>query len=185
MAAWSQLLEQHRASVDAFTTCAECIPGRCWDAPRAPGKWTPAQETEHIRLAYVLFIRAFRDGYRARPMVSRRWATLLRWTVMPAIRVLGWFPSGARSPHDARPATAPGRQDLLVAQVRAQAAAFEALILALREADPARRAYHPYFGDMGLREMVALANGHTRHHLGHLAPLVPVLPVRQESSTPR
>jgi hypothetical protein len=38
---------------------------------------------------------------------------------------------------------------------------------------------------MGLREMVALANGHTRHHLGHLAPLVPVLPVRQESSTPR
>jgi len=104
--------------------------------------------------------------------VSQRWATLLRWTVIPAIRMLGWFPSGARSPHDARPAPHPGMQDRLIDQVRREAATFDGIVKDLVEKDPTRTAYHPYFGDLGLAQILTLATGHTRHHLGHIETLV-------------
>lgn len=171
MTDWPRLFDDHDASVQAFVTCAARIPRDRWNAPRAPGKWSPAQEAEHLRLAYILFAKAFRDGYRARPMVSRRSATFLRWSVIPAMRMLGWFPSGARSPHDARPAPSPGRQDLLIAQLKTEATAFENVVRTLVHEDPDRAGYHPYFGDIRLRDIVTLASGHTRHHLAHLRPL--------------
>jgi hypothetical protein len=165
---WPRLFSRHRAAVAAYAERASAIPPGRWDTPRAPGKWTPAQETEHVRLAYQLMVRACRDGYRARPMVSRVWARLLRWTILPLIRTGRWFPEGARAPRDARPASAPGPRDTLIAALRAQAAEWEGVVATLAATDPGRSAFHPYFGEMNVHAMLEMSVGHTRHHLRHL-----------------
>jgi len=165
---WPRLFSRHRAAVAAYAERASAIPLGRWDTPRAPGKWTPAQETEHVRLAYQLMVRAFRDGYRARPMVSPVWARLLRWTILPVIRTGRWFPEGARAPRDVRPAGHPGLRDSLIAALCAQAAEWEGVVERLAATDPGRSAFHPYFGEMSLPAMLEMSVGHTRHHLRHL-----------------
>lgn len=164
---WPRLLARHRAAVTAYAARAHAIPLARWDQPRVPGKWSPAEETEHVRLAYQLMARACRDGYRARPMVSRAWARLLRWTILPLIRTGRWFPEGARAPRETRPAAHPGSQDELIGALHAQAAEFEGVVTVLA-GNPGRTAFHPYFGDMSLHAILDMSVGHTRHHLRHL-----------------
>jgi hypothetical protein len=101
-------------------------------------------------------------------MVSRVWAGLLRWTVLPLIRTGRWFPEGARAPRDARPADNPGPQERLIVALRVQAAEFAAVVEAVAVADPGRTAFHPYFGEIGLHAMLDMSVSHTRHHLRHL-----------------
>ncbi|MDQ3389211.1 MAG: hypothetical protein M3483_06885, partial [Gemmatimonadota bacterium] len=49
---WLRTVEEHHAALAAFLRAAEAWPGETWLVPLGEGKWTPAQVTEHLALAY-------------------------------------------------------------------------------------------------------------------------------------
>lgn len=59
---WGALQADHVASLAAFRAAAAEYPPERWDAPLAPGKWTPAQVAEHLRLSYEVLGRELAGG---------------------------------------------------------------------------------------------------------------------------
>jgi hypothetical protein len=166
---WSAALREHRAAVEAFTECAAAIPPARWGEPRAPGKWSPAQETEHVFLSYEAGAADLGGGEQLRLQLPWWRALPLRWLVLPRILRTGRFPPRAPAPRVFRPRVARGTQGELVRLLRERAAAFEAALVSTHAATPARRVMHPYFGPMSLRQMLRLLTVHTLHHARVLA----------------
>ena len=75
------LVADHGLAVREFIDRASTLDATRWLTPRAEGKWTPAQETKHVLLAYDEFIRQLRE---ATPM--RRRGNALRRAIS---RVIG------------------------------------------------------------------------------------------------
>lgn len=166
-------LREHRAAVEAFVECAAAIPASRWGEPRAPRKWSPAQETEHVLLAYEAGAADLGGGEPLRLQLSWWRALALRWLVLPRILRTGRFPPHAPAPRVFRPRVERGTQGELVRLLREHAGAFERALIAAHAATPGRRVVHPYFGRMSLRQMLRLLTVHTRHHARVLADAAP------------
>ncbi|HVE77948.1 MAG TPA: DinB family protein [Gemmatimonadaceae bacterium] len=163
-AAWAQALTEHRAAVEAFAAAAAAIPPARWREPRAPGKWSPAQETEHVLLAYEASAADLAGGEPVRRQLPWWRTVALRWLVLPRILRTGRFPPRAPAPRVFRPRAERGAQAEHIALLRQQATAFEAALVAALAATPARRVEHPYFGKMALPRVLRLLTVHTLHH---------------------
>src|SRR5437773_8933669 len=48
MSSMKPTIVDNREAVDAFITAARAVAPSAWTAPRAPGKWSPGQVTEHV-----------------------------------------------------------------------------------------------------------------------------------------
>jgi hypothetical protein len=156
----ARALTSHAAAAAEFRERATSIPADQWQSPRAPGKWTPAQEVEHVLLAFEAFTGQLAGGPPMRMVVPRAQAILLRWLVLPYIVLTGRFPR-ARAPREVRPSGTSGtRDDLLTRFDGAATALAEA---ALRQ-PPSRRLGHAYFGAITLVEALGMLAAHTRHH---------------------
>ena len=166
---WAEALREHRSAVEAFAAAAAAVPAVRWREPRAPGKWSPAQETEHVLLAYDAAAADLAGDASGRLQLPRWQATLLRWLVLPRILRTGRFPRNAPAPRALRPRVDRGTQAEHVALLRERAAAFEAALVACQAASPSRRVMHPYFGAMALAPVLRLVTVHTRHHARALA----------------
>src|SRR4030095_14284898 len=100
---WSEPLACHASASAAFAAAAQAVEPAVWDLPRAAGKWSPAQITDHLIQIYDVLLRGIRGGagmkVRARPCLR----LLLRPAYMPRILRGGWFPARAPAPPEIRP----------------------------------------------------------------------------------
>jgi DinB family protein len=164
-------LRAHHAALDAFLRHATALSALQWEAPRASGKWTPAQETAHLALAYGTFAAALRGGPPRELRVPVARALELQRTVLPGILEGKGFPTGAKAPAETEPPERPGGQGALLPQLCGAAQAFEEALVGAWAAAPDSRVVHPYFGALRLPELLGLLTAHLHHHARNLPPL--------------
>ncbi|HEU4682060.1 MAG TPA: DinB family protein [Gemmatimonadales bacterium] len=167
MADLQTLLTDHRKAVTAFLAAARSVPLAEWAEPRAPGKWSPGQVTEHVANAYETN-RGVLQGGLARPAAPRFLRPLiglmLGWTVLKR----GRFGSGSKSPKPFRPSASPASQEALTGRLQTVADRFEGDITAAagRGQDAIQ---HPIFGKLRLTDFLRLDEIHTNHHRPQLS----------------
>ncbi len=164
-------LQAHHTALGAFLRHAQTLSARQWETARAPGKWTPAQETAHLVLAYAAFVAAVRGGPPLKLRLPEARALELQRTLLPGILEGKGFPTGARAPAESMPPERPGDQAVLLPQLRAARDAFAEALVAAWSAVPDSRVVHPYFGPLRLPELLGLLTAHARHHAEYLPPV--------------
>ena len=164
-------LDEHAAAARDFAARAAAVPEAEWDRPRAPGKWSPAQEVEHVALAVETFAADLRGEPAMRVVVPPARRVVLRALVLPYILWAGRFPVAARAPRETRPTRsegAAGGKAELVGRLRAAVRSLEAALGPAEQVDARRRVTHAYFGSLDLRRALRLSTVHTRHHARRL-----------------
>lgn len=173
-AALAARLQEHRAAVEAFLARAAAVPAAYWHEPRAPGKWTPAQETVHVGLVYEVLLRELAGGAGAR-RIGRSWQRWIwRWWGRPLVLLSGRIPVAVRAPGEVVPPAASGGQEELLEMLAARSEAFEVAIRHAAAEGARRGATHPYFGPLSLVGTVRFCNVHIRHHTAFLPAAGPV-----------
>ncbi|MGQ0712850.1 MAG: DinB family protein [Gemmatimonadaceae bacterium] len=162
------LLQEHDRAVAEFLTRAVAVDSRAWLTPRAEGKWTPAQETQHIILFYNEFLRQLREST---PMRLR--STMIRRIIARLIGLTSilWFeriPVAVRAPREVRPEPITTPATVLLATLRTHVDDFHTLFAATWSSEPRRRMSHHLFGRLSLDQGIRLATVHTRHHAAFL-----------------
>jgi hypothetical protein len=161
---------RHRAAVSDYAVAARRVAEdpSLWSAAPAEGKWSPAQVTLHLILAFEAAAREVRDGV---PMALRTtgWQRLiLRFTIVRRLLRGGPFPRGARSPREARPAELDSARmesaDVLIQRFEALAADLEAALLQRLDSGDGAGITHPYFGRMPVAESIYVSARHIEHH---------------------
>jgi uncharacterized damage-inducible protein DinB len=167
-----QLLESriadHQASLREFVTKARDVPIERWLAPRAEGKWTPAQEARHLVLGYEAFMRDIGGGVGMQ-LRGSPWRRLLwRWLGLTSILWRKRIPVAARAPRESRPEweTVPASE--LLPELERRASEFEATLSRAWRDEPDRTVTHPYFGRITLDQTLQLVAVHNRHHAAFL-----------------
>jgi uncharacterized damage-inducible protein DinB len=161
-------LADHQASLREYIAKARGVSPDRWLTPRAEGKWTPAQETRHLVLAYDAFLRDLagtgKMGLRGTPFKRRLWRliwlTLLLWRKR--------LPVGARAAREARPEWETTGPDALLFELNARALELEAALSRAWRDEPDRTLTHPYFGDLTLDQSLQMLTVHNRHHAAFL-----------------
>lgn len=162
-ARWEAAVDEHRIALAAFLDAAERVPSVAWTVPRAAGKWSPAQISEHCSLVYDALIAELTEG-RAMARRAVGWRSkVLRALVLPHILFHRSIPVPVPAPRETRPPEGcPDRRAALV-RLREVAERFEHLI------DCARRnggghVTHPYFGALPPEKAVRFCGVHLDHH---------------------
>jgi hypothetical protein len=158
-----EALARHRGAVAAFVASAAATDSDAWTRPTAPGKWSPAQVTEHLLLA-VLAVQAELQQRSPMRFVLPAWKRfLLRRAVLPRLLATGRFPAGARAPREIRPSLPTISQEEALRRLESAAAEFDA---ACRQAPrlEKRRLGHPYFGALPATDLIRILAWHTLHH---------------------
>lgn len=162
------LLQDHAHAVHEFLGRAEVIDARRWLTPRAEGKWTPAQETQHIILTYGEFLRQLRESTPCRLRGNAFQRILARLVGLNSILWLKRIPVAVRSPREVRPdpLTTPATE--LLATLRRRTEDFETSFAYTWMSEPRRRMSHPLFGPLSLDHGIRFVTVHTRHHAAFL-----------------
>lgn len=162
---WNAALAAHNAAVREFVALSERCPPDQWHHA-AVGKWSPAAVGIHICSTYELGRDAMTRGTVMRPVVSQRYAWVLRTFVLPLIIATTRFPR-ARAPREVVPDQKEAK--LLTPEAtrerltRAASEAADAFRAAAANASPARMT-HAYFGPLSPYTALRLLTAHTRHH---------------------
>ena len=161
-------LSDHRAAVREFIEKAAALSPAQWLTPRAAGKWTPAQETRHIMLAYDAFRRDLEGlttvRLRGTPLRRQIW----RWIGLTFILWRNRIPVAVKAPREARPESESTAPDELLPALQRCADAFDAELAHTWRTEPRRRVTHPMFGALSLDHAIRLLSVHTRHHAAFL-----------------
>jgi hypothetical protein len=168
MADTDVVIASHRRAVGAFVDAARAVPPMQWSIPRAAGKWSPGQVTEHVVLAYEQSGRMLDGTFTggAKPWYQQ---LLARWLGLPSLLKRGDFGEGPfQAPDFIRPSASPSSSDTLLARLEPAANYLEA---ALAGAPDARRVRvdHPVFGRLPLADLVRFLVIHTNHHRPQLS----------------
>jgi hypothetical protein len=169
----------HARAVSAYADAALAVRPELWLAPRAPGKWSPAEITAHLALVHDAGVAELAGGP---PMALRttRWQrVLLRYTLMPVLLAGGRFPRNVRAPREVRPVPAAAVsgedpaacRDAAVAAFNAGAAAFARAVLQAAAERPRARFTHAYFGGLALHQALRFCAVHIDHHRAQLPPV--------------
>lgn len=165
---WQELLDDHAASVQEFAAKAGRVGAARWLVPRAEGKWTPAQETRHLILAYDAFLR---DASGAGKMQLRGSRMMRRIWRLFGLTVILWrkrIPVAARAPRESRPEWEPASAAELLPLFHDRATRFAETITRLQKHEPGRTFTHPYFGELAIDQTLTLVAVHNRHHAAFL-----------------
>lgn len=170
---WPEIQQIHSQAFAQVIVSAGRVPASRWLAPRAEGKWSPAEIVEHLTLGYDAMLRdlAGGGGMQIRTKLWQR--ILLRFTLVPKLLRGGAFPKGARAPREARPTTANPDQRAAIATLRERASQFEAQAVAAITSGRRVRLTHAYFGRSAVPEAVLLCARHLQHHEKQLAEVEP------------
>ena len=98
-----QEIGKHRAVVDGYVETARAVAPERWRQPPAPGKWTPAQITDHLVRTYSLLTAEIGGAGGARVVTGPVRRSLLRLLVLPWIMRNERLPRGAKAPREIRP----------------------------------------------------------------------------------
>jgi hypothetical protein len=162
------LVREHQAALCEFCERAESIDEPRWLVPRAEGKWTPAQETRHLILAYEAFCRDLNGEaplrLRGNPLRRALWRLIGLTSILWRKRI----PVAVRAPREARPDWETTPRDPLVAQLRQRGGEFDTMLARIWRSEPRRRLTHPLFGAISLDQAIRLCAVHTRHHAAFL-----------------
>ncbi len=162
---WPEALRLHGSAASAFAAAAEAVEPEAWDRPRAEGKWSPAQITDHLIRTYDVILREIGGGGGMK-VRTRLWMRLfLRLTYMPRILRGGWFPAGAPAPPEIRPGKTPRGQQDGVALFRQRAKEYETAV----QGKPEARLTHAYFGALAPADGVLFCARHIEHHLNQIS----------------
>jgi DinB superfamily len=155
-------IADNRQAVDAFLTSARAVPQSAWTRPRAPGKWSPGQVTEHVAIAYEV-ARAILNGTFSGRAAPRFLRPLIRTIVFHPILRTGRFRKGTKAPAPFLPTASPASVAELTARVQEAAAAFET---ELEAGARMGRTFvnHPFFGRVSLSDYSRLQAIHILHH---------------------
>jgi len=159
--AWQRALADHEAAIEHCIAAARRVPDDKWTAPRADGKWSPAQQLVHIGLAYQMVYDDL-NGRPPKPRMTRGRQWILRTFVLPFVIGRDWF--GNRpvpAPREVRPPAEIADRDAIDAQLRDRA---RVCVEAMLAAPKGARVSHPYFGSLPLLKMLKVGTSHTRHH---------------------
>jgi hypothetical protein len=164
------VITSHRRAVSAFVDAARAVSPAQWTTPRAPGKWSPGQVTEHVALAYEQTDRMLHGTFTgpAKPWYQQ---LLARWLGLPPLLKRGDFGKGPfQAPDFLRPSASPLSSAALLARLEAAAHDLEG---ALAAASDARRVSvdHPIFGRIPLSDLMRFLVIHTNHHRPQLSPV--------------
>ncbi|HEU0015591.1 MAG TPA: DinB family protein [Longimicrobium sp.] len=162
-ARWRTAIEEHQAALADYLETVEKLPEAAWRTPWAPGKWTPAQITEHLAMVYEAMLREVRDGEPMKTRVSPFRQRLLRWFLLSHMLYHRTFPLRAPAPREARPRGEGQPHGEALARLRRSVDALEAEIHRARAAGLSHLT-HPYFGRVDLVRMMRLGAVHLEHH---------------------
>ncbi|HEX8321355.1 DinB family protein [Longimicrobium sp.] len=165
---WRSALEEHQVALAGYLNAAAALPADAWTTPWQPGKWTPAEITEHLALVYRMFIGEATTGTAMKLKLTPFRRRMLKLLLLPHMLFHRTFPKGARAPRAVRPHTPGGTREEALAQLRTLAEQFE------RAAETARGAgrpglTHPYFGLIDWNRGMRFAALHIEHHRGQIA----------------
>lgn len=162
------LLADHGRAIREFCDKADALSAAAWLAPRAEGKWTPAQETRHLILAYEALVRDLVEGrtmrLRGTPWKRRLWRAI----GLASIRWRRRLPVGVTAPREVRPPWEAAPRDELLPLLQLRAAEFESAVARALRDDPGRTFTHPMMGPLSLTHSLEFCVVHVRHHAGFL-----------------
>jgi hypothetical protein len=162
MAELQDTIADNRRAIEAFIAGARAVPSAAWLRPRAPGKWSPAQVTEHIAIAYEVARAVVEGTYsgRAAPRIVRLVIRAIGFN--PIVRS-GRFRRGTKAPAIFQPTESPASVGDLTGRLEAAAGGFVAAVEAAARQGQAV-VDHPFFGRVALPDYTRLQAIHTRHH---------------------
>jgi hypothetical protein len=161
-------LAANRAATDELIAIAERS-ASTWTTPRAPGKWSPAQVTEHVARALEEAANCIAERPSKLPTLPRLIRPVAGWMFRRILRT-GSFPkaktNGAMNPVATSPAV-PANAAAARERLESALASFE------REARAraGRTFAHTAFGVVSVEDYVRFTELHTRHHMKQI-PLV-------------
>jgi len=156
------VISSSHEAVDAFIKAARAIPASRWKMPRATGKWSPGQVTEHVTLTYEQGRRMLAGTYVGQ--VEPRYRQLLaRFVFLPWLFSRKRFGKGLQAPDFIRPGELPASSGVLLARLESAASALEADLAAAADGHGAE-IDHPIFGHLYLADMLRFLAIHTDHH---------------------
>jgi hypothetical protein len=153
----------HRAAIAAAAADLERIAGPDWERPVRPGKWSPAEIAQHLTVAYSPAMSELSGGVgyarRFSPLMTR----VARWVALGGILSGKRFPSGGKSPPEARPVGPFPPPAEAAARLRSAAEAFERAISEAHR-QGGGRITNAYFGTLSAPEALKLVAMHAEHH---------------------
>ena len=156
----SAIAAQRRAAAD-FKTAALRVSDSLWNVPRAPGKWSPAQVTDHVGLS----TRVAHDFMDEKPNMGNLpffLRPVLRYFFMRPVLKKG-FPKKGKGPSIFAPAHDPMPRDQLCARIDTEVAALEADARAMVNSGKVEFT-HSFFGRMAVSDYVQFNALHFDHH---------------------
>jgi peptidoglycan/xylan/chitin deacetylase (PgdA/CDA1 family) len=154
-------LASNRATTDELIALGERVASK-WTTPRAPGKWSPAQVTEHVARSFEEAANMIGGRPTKLPTIPALFRPLGGWMFRRILRT-GNFPKvkTSRAMNPEMTPTAPANP----AEGRARLQS--ALTTLEREcrAHAGRPFTHTAFGEMTVEDYVRFTELHTRHHM--------------------
>lgn len=165
---WTAAQAEHREVLAQFVALVQRVPAAAWQAPLAPGKWSPSALTLHVIHAYEFGRDAAQGHAGMRLRVPALAAWVARQLLLPVLLARRRFPRGAESPREVAPDLSAARS-LTPAQAIARLEhtareAVESLAHADTQGARAPRVVHAYFGALSPLQALRLLSAHTRHH---------------------
>lgn len=160
--------ETNRRSITEFVTLARSVAASAWNAQPVPGKWSPAQVTEHVALAYEKTRELLQNPgtQRGAPALLR---PVIRFLYVRPILKTGKFPSGGKAPKQFHPVAADQPIDALCQRLEQAATGLESDLEAMQR--QGKNAFtHPIFGLISLPDALQFQAFHTTHHRRQLSP---------------
>jgi len=149
--------------MEQFLEHARRVPASEWETPLSPGKWSPAQVAEHLRLTYEVIGRETAGGPGIRVRTSWWLRMILRLRHLPSILTLGEIPGGALAPRELRPGPGPFEREPLLLALQASASGAEAAMTG-SGGKGASGITHHVFGRLRPSEALRFATVHNQHH---------------------
>ena len=157
----TQVLQLNRDADHAILERARGIPVDRWAAPRAPGKWSPAQVTDHVGVS----TRVARDAVAMKPGLGSIPGFLRpiarTFFLTPALK--NGFPKKGKGPPIFAPAHDPMPRPDLIARIDSEVTDFER---ETREMEKGGKTsfVHGFFGEVSLADYVMFNALHFDHH---------------------
>jgi hypothetical protein len=165
---WAAAVDEHQAALAAYLEAASRISDEAWMRPWAPAKWTPAVITEHLAMAYRVYVQEARGGAAMKLKLTPMYRRVLRTFLLPHMLFHRTFPRGARAPREVRPEGDGLPKEQALAELRVLGEEFEREVGRAR-AGGLQHVTHPYFGAIDLARGMRFAAVHIEHHTRQLA----------------
>lgn len=164
---WTAAIEKHRAVIADYLQTAFRIDEQVWGLPVAAEKWTPAQITDHLILAYQVTLEQIRGGQGLKIQYGFLLRQVLRLAILPKIYRTRELPRGAKAPEEILPKDLKMPRETALERLKEVSGEFENEILSRRN-DKNLRLTHHVFGAIKPLKGIDFIAIHTEHHTRQL-----------------